>query len=331
MLVTLFAIALAGIFIFAGSETGFVSWNRLKITYRATSGDPLARTALFLLDRKQALLSAILIGNNLCLVGATILFISLYNRFDATIPWINLHSIPFPESWFLAPFVLIFCEMVPKSLFRIYSFSFTMRMVPLLLVTYYVFRPLTWFIDLFNRFFAGKIPDEASFALKVREEMVALAKEGSKSGGVFNHANTFIENVLALKEKTVGDVLFPMHKIGQITDIRSSETVGDVLRRLSGTVDSVMLVRGDEGQSVQGTVALKDLFAVAADQKIQTLTKPLSLINVRRSLLGGFKDVINRNQWYYGAVDESGLVQGIFETKTVLGMFFKGFESDTGL
>ena len=327
MLLGLFLLCCAGIFIYAGSETGFVSWNRLKISFRAAKGEPMARSALFLIDHREALLSAILIGSNFCVVAATILFITLYKRFDAQVSWSNLQAVPSPESWFFSPFVLIFCEMLPKSLFRIYSFSFTMRMVPLLLLTYYMFRPFTWFIDLFKRLLAPRAPDEASFNIKVREDMASLARVGSKTGGVFNHANTFIENILILKDKTIQEILVPMPDIGKLTDVRETENVENVLHRQTGRPDDVLLVLSEDQRKISGTVSIKDMLSAPAGLKIKSLLKPLCSMPLDQPLLGGFEDVINQNQWYYGAVDTQGALRGVFETRAILGMFFKSFES----
>jgi hypothetical protein len=63
---------------------------------------------------------------------------------------------------------------------------------------------------------------------------------------------------------------------------------------------------------------------------VGSIVQPLHTIGVDQPLLGGFEQIFGQDLWYYGAVDEHGTLQGVFETQAVLGMFFKGFESQAG-
>ena len=53
LIFVLLFIGICGSFFFAGVETGFVSWNPLKVSYRASQGDIYARWALHLLKYKE--------------------------------------------------------------------------------------------------------------------------------------------------------------------------------------------------------------------------------------------------------------------------------------
>ncbi|MBD3392529.1 MAG: DUF21 domain-containing protein, partial [Chitinivibrionales bacterium] len=53
-------VCVAGAFFFAGTETGFISWNPLKVTYRARQGSVAARWALYLMQHRGRVVSAVL-------------------------------------------------------------------------------------------------------------------------------------------------------------------------------------------------------------------------------------------------------------------------------
>src|SRR5512133_1739715 len=100
----LLVVCLAGVFLYAGSETGFVSLNRLKASHLADRGVKRGKWCMFLFKNKTRFLSSVLIGSNICIVGSSLFFNSLFLKFSDTLPFLT--RIPSPESWFLTPFVV---------------------------------------------------------------------------------------------------------------------------------------------------------------------------------------------------------------------------------
>ena len=223
---------IAGASFFAGSETGFVSWNPLKVEHRAGGGDIVARWALFLIKNKNRLLSAQLIGNNVCVIGASLTFAALFETVDHALSW-ELSRIPSPESWFLTPFIVLFGEMLPKSLYRLYPFILTMRSVPLLMIVYFVTFPLTVPFFAASGFFRRSESVKGdSFMTKVREEMVLIALEGTKIGTLFKSADVFIQSILTLNEKRVGKLNPEKAEKGDNGRFYAHERVGAVKTRV---------------------------------------------------------------------------------------------------
>jgi len=104
-------ILLAGSALFSASEIALTSANRLRLTSAAEEGSHSAGTAVKLLDRFDTTLSAILIGNNLCNIGAdalvTMLAVTLLgDRYNA------LASVLITGAMTL--FIIFFCESAPK-------------------------------------------------------------------------------------------------------------------------------------------------------------------------------------------------------------------------
>ncbi|MBQ7737530.1 MAG: HlyC/CorC family transporter [Oscillospiraceae bacterium] len=105
------AALLAGSAFFSASEMALSSANRLRLSAAAEDGSRQAKTAVKLLDRFEDALSAILVGNNLCNIGAdsllTLLLVtalgSRYNGLAAALATAGM-----------TVFIIFFCESAPK-------------------------------------------------------------------------------------------------------------------------------------------------------------------------------------------------------------------------
>jgi CBS domain containing-hemolysin-like protein len=201
-LLILLLLCILGSGFFSGSEIGFVSWNRLKVSHAAARGDITANMGMRLIRGRGRLLTAILIGNNICNVGAALIFARLFERIDGAV-FLDLSRIPSPESWFLTPVVLIFGEVLPKYLYRRYAFSMTMKSVPALIVCFYLAAPIFWVVGAFSKIFGVAAPGGPRDA-DVREEILLVAVEGARRGNIFESADRVMKNTLGMKGSGVG-------------------------------------------------------------------------------------------------------------------------------
>lgn len=337
MTIIVFAILLCGIFgsfFFAGVETGFVSWNPLKVSYRARQGDTYARWALRLLKYKEQVLSTILIGNNASIVIASLSFVYLYTRLDQLVQC-NLDIIPSPETWFLSPVLVIFSEMLPKSLFRIYSFRLTMKSIPILIVLYWVTLPFTWIFLLLGRLFQKNLEESEAFITNVRKEMVLLAQEGSKRGTLFEYATIFIDNILKLKGKTIGDIAqsesrFSKDKNSDANEkqlIKVTDKVSDICQSDYLTDRDNMLVFNKKGQKAVGWITLLDIAKAESNTEIGDIIRPLPEIDKDTSLLRCFSKEVNFLNPYYRIMDKKGDTGSVFNRFDLFRLIFGGYSS----
>jgi CBS domain containing-hemolysin-like protein len=188
---------------FSGSEIGFVTWNKLKVSHAAAQGGFAARMGMRLIRGRGRLLTAILIGNNICNVGAALIFARFFELLDGAVT-LDLSVIPSPESWFLTPVVLIFGEVLPKYVYRNHAFSMTMKSVPALIVFFYLAAPLFWVLGAFSKVF-GAAPGGSRDA-DVREEILLVAVEGARRGNIFECADRVMKNTLGMKGRGVGEL-----------------------------------------------------------------------------------------------------------------------------
>jgi CBS domain containing-hemolysin-like protein len=119
---------------FSGSELALVSADRVAIRAAKEDGGRTARMLAGFLEAPERILTTTLIGTNLCVVSATTVFglmlVGMLGGSDAG----SAHNTELLTVLFLSPVLLLFGELIPKSIFRRYSG----RMAPL------VIHPLTW-------------------------------------------------------------------------------------------------------------------------------------------------------------------------------------------
>lgn len=194
-IIVMLLICIAASFFFAGSETGFISWNPLKIRSRAEQGIWSARIALYLLHHKNIFLSMILIGNNIAIVGASLTFSLLLEYLQQYIV-INELTIALLETAFLSPLLVIFSEMLPKSLYRIYSFRLTYKSIPLLISIYWLLYPLSWFFTSITEVFNKKKSDLLEENKNIRREMISVSREAERQGIFSEYFSKLISDAL---------------------------------------------------------------------------------------------------------------------------------------
>lgn len=328
LLSIVFFLCLFGTFFFAGVETGFVSWNPLKVSHRAGKGDPVARLALYMIKHQERVISATLIVSNVSIIGATLTFLKLVDIAAESFS-IDLTRIPSLESWILTPVMVLFCEMLPKSLFRTYSFRLTMRSIPILFVTYILTFPFTWIITLitipFNRNKNGDMSN--SFNAKVREEMVLIAGEGSRRGTLFESADRYIHRVLNLKDLAVADLMISVDEIRTRYQMFNASCLAGELKTRGLQADEVIV--SDEITGIPlGTVDLIDVVSGSDSISLIHYIKPFLKISASTNLLallqGGVKSISN----YISIIDNNGTMIGLVEKITLFRAVFGGFEKD---
>lgn len=200
LLIGIFILSLIGSFYFAGTETGFLSWNPIKARQASKKGGLFLKAIPHLLENRERVLGTVLIGNNISIVLASIVFEKLVAVVNQQIEF-DLYKIPSLELLLLTPVMVLFTEMLPKSLFRIYSFRITIKAVPFLSILYWIFYPVTTIVSILS----GSIGKSGSGTLNKerRNEITLVAKEGSRQGTIIKSTEILMENILELKSRSV--------------------------------------------------------------------------------------------------------------------------------
>jgi putative hemolysin len=306
----LLLVCLLGTFVFAGTETGFVSWNRLKVSHLAETGSRMGRWGLFLINRKNSLLSAVLIGSNVCIVGASLFFTNLFSHITQLS---ILSKIPSPESWLLTPVVVLFCEMLPKSLFRLYSFQLTLKFIPVLLLAYFGTLPFSYLFSLVTGGFRKTVDDQdQTFITKIREEMVLVTAEGARTGALFESSNLLFNNILQLKNRTVSELVLMLDQFQRCL-FRVNDPIS-VIKKCKIEADEV-IIYDVNGTMPVGYISLLDIVGARPEDSLSSYVRPLLVVDENTTLVSGLKMIIKDSRNLYLLRNKEGIIRGILHKK----------------
>lgn len=140
---------------FSGTETSMMTINRYRLRHAAKQGNRSAKRVEKLLQRPDRLISLVLIGNNLINIVAsalaTIVGMRLYGDAGVAI-----------ATGVLTFVILIFAEVLPKSIAALYPERFAYPSSVLLSPLQKIMLPVVWFFNqitlVFMRIFGIKSP-----------------------------------------------------------------------------------------------------------------------------------------------------------------------------
>jgi putative hemolysin len=190
---------------YSGSETAFISADRLRLRHLAASGDQRARHVLGFLDRPRYFLSAVLVGTNLAIIGCTTAFTMVVTRHygdsGATI-----------ATLILVPLTLVLNEIIPKGLFLYYSTRAALASVGALRVLTWCMYPIVHTFSFLSELFTRFLPiNPSSRLLNVSMEELLFHIGDSRGAGLIAPETTkLIDRAIELKELSLRDVMTPL-------------------------------------------------------------------------------------------------------------------------
>jgi CBS domain containing-hemolysin-like protein len=195
---------------FAGAETGLISLNRVRLRHEVERKNRRAIILNGFVENSERLLGTTLFGTNLAnvLVGvyASVLATRLFGTQNF---WVELAA-----TFVASALLLVFGEIVPKTLFRHYSHRLCMTIADGLNAAAWLCAPMVSFVGfvlhLFVRLGGGAEAPKSFFV--TREELKHLAKEGEAGGALTADEREMIDGVFDFPYKTVYDVMVPMSK-----------------------------------------------------------------------------------------------------------------------
>ncbi len=186
---------------FSGSETALTAASRPHLHQLAENGDRRARLAGRLIDRRESLIGAILLGNNavniLASALATSLMIGLFGESGVVYATVSMTLL-----------VFVFCEVLPKTFAIRASDRAALQVAPGLRVLVAVLAPVIRLVhrlvDLILRAFG---PATAENAPSATEELRGIFDLHAREGRVRKHYRDMLRSILDLAEVEVGEIM----------------------------------------------------------------------------------------------------------------------------
>lgn len=202
MEIVLICILLALSAVCSATETAFSSANRIRLKNMAASGKKSAQKALDITENFDRALTAILIGNNVVNISssslATVVFTEKFG--SGSVAYATL---------VMTVLVLIFGEILPKSLAKENAESFSMAMSAPLSVFIIIVTPAIWFFSGIKKLANKMLGGSKRQPSVTEEELKYIIDEIETEGVLEEQESDLVRSALDFDETTIDEVLVP--------------------------------------------------------------------------------------------------------------------------
>jgi len=293
---------------FSGSETAFISLQKVRVQNLIDNKVRGAKLVSKMIERPEKLLSTILLGNNFVNTAAAALATALAIKF-----W--------PEQGVIIATVvvtvllLIFCETTPKTIATRHAeglalfFARPIEALSWLLTPFVV--ALSWIASGFSKMLGGT-PVPRSLASE--EEIRTMISVGHKEGTVEEEEAEMLHKVFEFGNRPVREVMVPRTEVIWVT---RGTKLADFLNLYAQSPLSRFPVYEDNIDNVVGILAVKDIVMAQAkgtfseESNIDDLIRPAYFTPETKRVSELFNEMRDKNFRMTVVVDEFGGTAGI--------------------
>jgi Mg2+/Co2+ transporter CorB len=305
-------------FLFSGTETGMTASSRARLHSLAQSGDRRAVVVERLVERKDRLIGALLIGNNLVNILASALATNLLLRLfgDAGVIYATVA---------MTVLLVIFSEILPKSWALWRPEQFALFVSPFARVVVFLFGGLSSAANLIVRGLLrliGVRMGSGEALLSAHEELRGTAAVLHREGGVVKQDLDRLGGLLDLYELEVSDVM--VHRTSMKT-LNADEPPAEILRQILQSPHTRMPLWRGSTDNIVGVLHAKDLLRALQEASndpakldiLKVAAKPWFVPDTTQ-LQDQLNAFLRRKTHFAIVVDEYGEVEGMVTLEDIM-------------
>ncbi len=293
---------------FSGSETAFVSLQRVRVQHLVENKVRGAKRVSRIIARPEKLLSTVLFGNTLANTAAAAIATAMAIHF-----W-GEHGVLY-ATFGLTAFLLIFTETTPKTIAAQHAERLALLSVRPLELFSWLFSPfviaLSWIAIGFTKMVGSK-PVTKSIARP--EEIRTMITLGEKEGTVEEAEADMLHKVFDFGDRPVREVMVPRP---EVVAIEQGAKVSDFLALYAESPLSRFPVYQENMDNVVGILSVKDVLMAEAkdtitnDSTIDEMVRPAYFAPEAKRINDLFAEMRDKNFRMCVVVDEYGGTAGI--------------------
>ncbi|CNH13003.1 hemolysins and related proteins containing CBS domains [Yersinia aldovae] len=243
---------------FSASETGMMTLNRYRLRHLSKQGNRAARRVEKLLRRPDRLISLVLIGNNLVNILAsalaTIVGIRLYGNAGVAI-----------ATGVLTFVVLIFAEVMPKTIAALYPERVAFPSSVLLAPLQKIMMPLVWLLNTITRILmrlCGIRGNVHSSDAVSKDELRSIVNESHSQ--ISRRNQDMLISVLDLEKVTVSDIMVPRN---EVVGIDISDDWKSIMRQLTRSPHGRIVLYRQSLDDAIGMLRVREAYRLMTEKK----------------------------------------------------------------
>lgn len=309
--------------LFSGTETAFTAASRAFVLRRAREGDRRAARLSGLTDRKEQVVAAILVGNNLVNTTATALASALL------ITWFGEGGVVY-ASLAMTALLVVFSEVLPKTVALRGPDNAALRLTPLLAGVMALLGPVAAGVNAIVRatlgLFGAKPPVTDSPGITEDELLGAIELHGMGQKGEADLAameeRRMLRGVLALDDMVVRDVM--THR-SRVVALDADRPAAELVALLLEQPHQRLPLWRRNGEDLLGIISPRDVLRAltaaggdAARLDLAAIATPPMVVSEGRPLRAQLQDFRRTPHRLAVVVDEYGTLKGIVTLEDIL-------------
>jgi CBS domain containing-hemolysin-like protein len=296
---------------FSSAETAFISADKFAIRQLIQEGNRKAKRVAKILEDKDAMISAILIGNNIVNITATSISMLFFAKIiTGGIDYSIVSTIVMTVT------VLIFGEITPKYIAKAYPEKFALLFYPLIMLFYYVLYPLNLVFGGFKTVIGWLFRIEHDDTI-TDEELLTIVNEAEEDGTLKEEESNLIKSAIEFDDLEVKDILVP--RINMVA-IPSDLEVKEIKKVFEKERYSRLPVYKDNIDSVIGFIHEKDFYRVydKKDFDVKNIMQEVIFV-VEHTKISALLKKLQKNKVHMAIVlDEYGGTLGIVTVEDII-------------
>jgi len=259
-IVTLVILVLLSAF-FSSAETAYMTINRVRIKALADEGNKKAAKVLGIYDDPQKMLSAILIGNNIVNLSASALMTVL-----VTDMWGNVYI--GLGTGILTLVVLIFGEIIPKTIAKAYAESIALLYEPVIAAVMFLMAPFSFIINGIATSILKIFRIDTNKQQKVTENELKTYVDVSHEDGVIeSDEKKMIFNLFDFSDALAKDIMIPRIDMSCVSSDADYNEVMGIFKEDMYT--RIPVYDGNDQDNIIGLINVKDLILIKDKDKFK--------------------------------------------------------------
>jgi Mg2+/Co2+ transporter CorB len=305
-------------FLFSGTETGMTAASRARLHTLEAQGDARAALVGRLIERRDRLIGALLIGNNLVNILASALATSLLLSIfgDAGVIYATIG---------MTVLLVIFAEILPKSWALARPEGFALFVAPFARIVVFIFGGLSSLANVVVRallaLFGQSLERDASL-LSAHDELRGTVEVLHREGAVFKQDRDRMGGLLDLHELEVSDIM--IHRTSMVS-INADDPPEQLVREILRSPHTRLPLWRGSTDNIVGVVHAKDLLRALNDvgndfsriDIAKVAAKPWFVPDTT-SLQDQLNAFLRRKSHFAIVVDEYGEVEGLVTLEDII-------------
>jgi len=302
--------------IFSSSEIALISSNKLQIDVWIRQKYKLSKLTRTILDKESKFLIVCLIGTNL----SNILASSFATAYLIKNSIISTKFIFLP----IAFTILLFGEILPKTITREYANIMLLILSPILWLSYIILYPFVLLLNNFNLSESKSFLRSDTEILKSkRSEFESVFDQNEKTDSMDSNEKEIITNIFEYSKSTVNEAMTPRTDISAIPH---NATLNEAAHIFIDSGHSKLPVYNDNIDNIAGIIYIYDLYS--KPKNLKNIIKDVTFVPFSKLISNLLKEFKETNQSIAVVLDEHGGTAGIITIEDVFEELFGDFEDE---